>query len=154
MKSDPSQDETLFVDATWKVRQEYRIDPVLDRFFDGLRDGVLLAGRVPSSGRLVLPPRSFCERTGEPVEELVAVGPGGVVRAITQVTTPFPGAPKPPYWLACVQFDGASTAVTAYLRGVDAAQPPGLGWIGRRCQAVFGPERRGHWSDFWLEPQT
>lgn len=148
-----STDDILFVEASWSLRQEWRSDPVLDRFFDSLREGVLLAGRTPE-GRLTIPPRSFCDFTGSPVETLEPVGPGGVVRAITQVMTPFPGAPTPPYLLACVQPDGASNAMPVYLRGVDPAQAPTLAWVGMRCKAVFSAERSGGWDDFWFEPES
>lgn len=146
-----STDDTLFVDATWSLRQEWRIDPVLDRFLDALRDGVLLAGVTPQGP--TIPPRSFCDLTRAKVDTLVPVGPGGTIRAIAQVTTPFPGAPKPPYLLAYVQPDGAANAMPVYLRGVDAARPPGAHWIGRRCKVVFAAERSGGWSDFWFEPE-
>jgi uncharacterized OB-fold protein len=148
------QQEPVFVDATWQVRQVYRIDPLLDRFFDALREGRLLGGRVTSTGRVTVPPRSYCDVTGEPVEQLEPVGPGGVVRAITQVMTPFPNAPKPPYLIVFVQLDGASNACQGYLRGVDATAPPSLDWVGRRCKAVFAAERTGGWSDFWFEPES
>ena len=141
----------VFVDASWDVRQSYRSDPLLDRFFAELRDGRLMGGEVPGTGRVIFPPRSFCELSFRQVDRLVPVGPGGTVRGFTRLAVKLANGPPPPAVIVHVQLDGADTASPGYLRGdiVSADPPPPL--IGARVRAVFKENPDGDWTDFWFE---
>lgn len=141
----------VFVDASWDVRQSYRSDPLLDRFFVELRERRLTGGQVPGTGRVIFPPRSFCELSFRQVDKLVPVGPGGTVRGFTQLAVKLGNGPPPPAVIVHVQLDGADTASPGYLRGevVSASSPPLL--IGARVRAVFKHQLDGDWADFWFE---
>jgi len=133
-----------FVDAGWRVAQRYHADPLLLRFFDGLKSKQLLAGKSPA-GRAIFPPASLCEVTYSEVTELVPVGPRGVIRTFTVLPA------DPPKVIVFVQLDGADTASAGYLRGVWEKDMYSLDLIGAPCIAVFADEPVGDWSDFWFE---
>jgi uncharacterized OB-fold protein len=140
----------LFVDAAWDVLQSYRSDPLLERFFVELKQRRLVGGKVPATGRVIFPPRSFCELSYRKVESLVPVGPGGTIRGFTRLMVKLANGPPPPAIIVHVQLDGADTASPGYLLGaVVAEQAPAL--IGVRCHAVFKETPGGDWTDFWFE---
>lgn len=140
-----------FVDAQWDVRQVYRPDPMLVRFFESLKSKVLLGALVAETGRVIFPPMSFCEVTYQPVERLVPVGPLGTIRAFTVVHTKFANGPPPPHTMVFVQLDGASTASPGYLKDHVTEGAADLDLIGARCRAVFKDDPAGEWQDFWFE---
>jgi uncharacterized OB-fold protein len=141
----------VFVDAAWDVRQSYRSDPLLDRFMDELKQCRLVGGVVPGTGRVIFPPRSFCELSFRRLHDLVPVGPGGTIRGFTRLMVKLGGGPPPPAVIVHVQLDGADTASPGYLRGAVVAQDPPPALIGVRCRAVFKDHPDGDWSDFWFE---
>ena len=147
----PPPEGILFVDAAWDVRQSYRSDPLLDRFFIELKQRRLVGGKVPGTGRIIFPPRSFCELSYREVHDLVPVGPGGAIRGFTRLMVKLANGPPPPAIIVHVQLDGADTASPGYLRGavVEKNPPPAL--IGVRCRAVFKETPDGDWTDFWFE---
>jgi uncharacterized OB-fold protein len=147
-----AQEDTLFVEGRWSVRQSYAEDPMLHLFFEELRKNRrLVGGVVPCHEHVIFPPQRYCERTYEEVKDVVAVGPGGVIRAVTEVMMNLPGAPTPPYLVAFIQLDGTSNASPGYLRGEAANAMEPIKLVGARCHAVFKPECAGDWEDFWFE---
>lgn len=54
------------------------LGPVLGRFFTGLRDRKLVGSKT-RDGRVLVPPMEYDPQTGEALDEIVDVGPGGVV---------------------------------------------------------------------------
>ena len=143
-------DDFIFVDAHWQLRQSYRQDILQPQFFAALREKRLLGVRDPSNGRVLFPPRSFSEAGFCIMSELVAVGPGGIIRTLTRLPGGGPNN-RPAVLLAFVQFDGADSAGAGTLRGAgtDLARPSDL--IGRRCRAVFKDNPAGDWHDYWFE---
>ena len=144
------EDEFVFVDAEWSLKQSFRRDPLQMPFLAGLKEKRLLGVRDPVRNLVMFPPRSFAEESFSEMSELVPVGPGGVIRTLTRV---IPGGkePRPPFLVVFVQLDGAYAAAAGALRGPgsDVADP--LSLIGRRCNAVFKPEPEGAWTDFWYQ---
>ncbi len=146
------QEDAVFVEGRWSLRQSYVEDPMLHRFFDELKKNRrLVGGVVPGRERVILPPQRYCELTYEEVRDLVAVGPGGVIRAVTKVMMNLPGAPTPPYIVAFIQLDGTSNASPGYLRGEAASAIDPIKLVGARCHAVFKAQCAGDWDDFWFE---
>lgn len=144
VRKDPEGIE--FVEASWDVPQRYHADPLLLKFFDGLKEKQLLAAKVPGeTGRVIFPPASFCEATFSPVTRLVPVGPKGRIITFTLL----PG--NSPKLIVFVQLDGADTASAGYLRGVPEERMTSLSFVGASCTAVFADEPKGDWSDFWFE---
>lgn len=142
------QEETIFVDAKWSLRQRYRADPLLGPFLAALKEKRLLG--VRNGAQILFPPRHFAEENFATAGELVPVGPGGVIRTLTRIV-PGGKTPQPPYLVAFVQLDGADCAAAGRLRGAEADAADPLALIGRRARAVFKDEPAGDWSDFWYE---
>ncbi len=146
----PDPEGIVFVDAGWEVPQFYRPDPLLQRMLAELANRRILGSRIAATGRVMFPPQSICEVSFEETDELVEVGPGGVLRTFTIVHTKW-GGREVPYIIAFVQFDGANTATAGFLRNVSTEAAGSLSLIGARCRAVFKDEPVGDWSDFWFE---
>jgi len=144
-------EDVVFVEGSWHLTQTYRSDPMLDAFFEALKQGKLMGGAVQGSSRVMFPPRSVCELTYAKADRLVPVGPGGTIRSFTKVFSTFGNAPKPPYIVAFVQLDGTDTASPAYLRGPGTDSPDLIGLIGKRCKVVCKDQPAGEWDDFWYE---
>jgi uncharacterized OB-fold protein len=101
----------------------------LSRFFTALRDECAIHGaRCARCGKVVVPPSGACELCGGALGELVRVGPGGVVRGMTQVAG---GAPRA---VVRVRLDGANTDLVHF--GRDVAR-------GMRVAPVWAAERSG-----------
>ena len=47
----------------WRIRYNYSVGKVAGVFFDGLREGRILASHCSKSGLSYLPPRAYCERS-------------------------------------------------------------------------------------------
>jgi hypothetical protein len=141
----------------WDSRFAYEVPGKLEipyRYFAGkrgsefltaLRDRkLILASKCSACGRVMLPPRSWCDRCMKPAPEQVAVGPAGTVTAFTVVRYSGAHLPlRPPYVLANILLDGADTALThlvGELRPEDAA-------IGMRVEAVFAAKRQARIGD-------
>jgi len=141
----------------WDSRFAYEVPGKLEipyRYFAGkrgsefltaLRDRkLILASKCSACGRVMLPPRSWCDRCMKPAPEQVAVGPAGTVTAFTVVRYSGAHLPlRPPYVLANILLDGADTALThlvGELRPEDAA-------IGLRVEAVFAAKRQARIGD-------
>ena len=95
--------------------------PITGAFLTGLRGGRILGGRT-RAGRGVCPPAEYDPATGEDLEELVPVGPGGVVTTWAQG------------W-ALVRLDGADTAL---FHRLDVRQPR----VGLRVAPRWRGDRR------------
>jgi hypothetical protein len=68
------------------------VGPVIGAYLDGLEAGRLLGSRV--AGRTLSPPLAYDPATGASVEdELVEIGPEGVITSWTWVTEPYPTHP-------------------------------------------------------------
>ena len=147
--SSSPEEEFVFVDATWELRQTYHRDPIQRQYFAGLLEKRLLGVRDPVGDHVLFPPHTFWDDPYAELHELVPVGPGGVIRTLTRI----PGGPndRPPSIVVYVQLDSASTASAGTLRGpgTDVADPVEL--IGARCRAVFKDEPTGNWNDYWYE---
>lgn len=145
-----NEDEFVFVDAEWVLKQSWRRDPMLAPFLAALKDRKLFGVRDVVRNKVMFPPRWLAEESYSRMTELVPVGPGGIIRTLTRV--PSAGKePKPPVLAVFVQLDGADSAAAGVLKGAgsDVADPGTL--IGKRCRAVFKPEPAGALSDFWYE---
>lgn len=144
------EDEFVFVDADWSLKQLYRRDHLQLSFLAGLKEKRLLGVRDRARGLVVFSPRSFSDESFSEMSELVPVGPGGVIRTLTKIV---PGGKeqRPPFLVVFVQLDGADSAAAGRLRGTGSDPADPLTLIGARCKAVFKPEPEGAWSDFWYE---
>ena len=147
--------ETIVVPEDWHLHYDYIAGPVTSRFLRGLREGRIEGTRSPSAGIVYVPPRAYCERTFEPLDEWVAVGPEGTIEAATIIAQQFEGYRDPPFVLALVKLDGASTALANWLEMEidDVAQAAARVAPGTRVRMVFKDEseRQARITDFAYE---
>ncbi len=111
--------------ATHVIEYAYRrsVGAVLGRFFTELRDRKLVGSRT-RSGRVLVPPCEYDPDSGEAVDEIVNVGPAGVVTTWAWVQQPSAKHPLTrPFAWALVRLDGADTGM---LHAVDAGSEAGM----------------------------
>jgi uncharacterized OB-fold protein len=145
-------DELIFIPGKWELPYHYAAGKVSSRFFIELRDNKRLLGiKCPQCGRVMMPPRGFCERCFVKADEGVEVGPEGTIEAFTITMEKWPGNPDPPFAVAYVKLDGADTAMLNYVTGLDFSDLNETAndlKIGTRVKAVFKEEREGKVTDF------
>lgn len=156
MSSEATNAEQIIIPETWYLEYAHAAGRAGSRFLVALRDQrILLASPCPKCEKIRVPPRAFCEdcfvRTSE---DWVEVGPEGVVESFTITYAKFPGYQDPPYAIAYVRPDRASTAIGNYVHGVDLTDPEAAAKqlsIGTRMRAVFAEEREARVTDFHWE---
>ena len=117
--------------------------PVLGRFLTGLRDAVVVGGRI-SDGRVVVPPPEFDPVTHRAVDDFVEVSDTGTVTSWSWVPEPVDGQPLDrPFAFALVTLDGADTPL---LHALDAASPDEVS-TGMRVRVRWAAERVGAITD-------
>ncbi len=117
--------------------------PVVGAFLTGVREGVLLGIKRPD-GTVLCPPTEYDPETSAELNELVEVGPGGVVTTWTWVAKARPHQPwDRPYALAMILLDGADTPM---MHGVLVEDVEHMS-TGMRVTVSFKDEREGHIAD-------
>src|SRR5580704_9580745 len=66
--------DEMTIPGEWHVRYNYSVGKVAGEFFDGLRDGKILATFCSKSGLAYLPPRAYCERSFQACDGWVEAG--------------------------------------------------------------------------------
>jgi uncharacterized protein len=145
-------DELIFIPGEWEIPYHFAAGKVSSHFFIQLRDNKKLLGiKCPECGRVMMPPRGFCERCFVEADEWVEVGPEGTIEAFTITMEKWPGNPDPPFAVAYVKLDGADTAMMNYVRGLDFSdieETAKILQIGNRVTVTFKEEREGKVTDF------
>jgi len=119
------------------------VGPVLGRFFSGLRDGEIWAGRS-SDGRLLVPPPEYDPATGKPLAEFARIADTGSIVSWTWITAPKRAHPFPrPFAWALIKLDGSDSAL---LHAVDVESESRLR-TGLRVRARWRSERVGEIHD-------
>jgi len=96
------------------------LGPVLQQFFEALRERRVLGART-ASGRVLMPPSEYDPDTGEAIEALVPLPETGVVTSWSWVAEPADGEGlERPFAWALIRLDGADTAM---LHALDAGSP-------------------------------
>ena len=150
--SDQQRGQLLHQELT--LTYDYALGKVAGTFFDGLRDGKILASKCSASGLAYLPPRAFCERSFEPCDSWVEAGGEGVIESSTIVVRGFEGKRPPPVAIAFVRLDGVDSAIANYIDGLDCSDPDeAMKAIvpGTRVKVVFAEQREGRVTDFSFE---
>lgn len=155
MTSQTDAQSSIVLPEDWHLHYEYVAGPVTSRFLRSLQDGRIEGTRSAAADLVYLPPRAYCERTFEPIDEWVEVGPEGVIEASTIVAQQFEGYREAPFALAFVRLDGADTALVNFveLEIDDIEQAAGKIAPGTRVRAVFkdAGEREARITDFAYE---
>lgn len=152
--SDQQQDADVIIPGEWHVRYNYSAGKVTSHFLDQLRRRRIVASKCSRSGIAYLPPRAYCESSFERCDQWVEVGHQGVVEAATIVTAAFDNLPPPPYAIAYVRLEGASTALLNFVRGLDLDDVPAAAAKlvpGARVNVRFKDNLEGRITDFHYE---
>jgi hypothetical protein len=112
MRGHPLSDDA-FRKATpaeqWTPRLEYGWDTgaAIGRFLDGLRDGKIYGVRCRVCGRVVTPPRAFCELDFKPMDEWVELPDTGTINTFSICYVTWDMKPlRVPQIPAVVEIDG------------------------------------------------
>jgi uncharacterized OB-fold protein len=133
---------------------DYALGEVAGAFFQGLREGKLLASHCSASKMSYLPPRAYCERSFERCDEWVEAGTEGTIEASTIIVRGFEGKRPPPVAIAFVRLDGVDSAIANYVDGVDCSDPDAAMQRlppGSRVRLKFVDEPQGSITDFSFE---
>lgn len=150
-------DDTIEIPGEWNIQYSYSAGPTVGEFLAALRDDERVLGRqCPDCERVLVPPRSFCERCFVDTDEWIEVGPGGRIESFTVVPEAVGAGPEAPFAIAYVRLDGADTAMVNEVEGVDLTDPDAAAErlsVGTRVRTVFEPpeEREGRITDFHYE---
>ena len=131
------------VDQHIRAQSRYYAGKIGSKFYVALRDsGKILAVKCPRCGKVYMPPRQTCGPCFYNMSEddMVEVGPGGVVETYAVVNYDEPFMPRrAPFVYAVIRLRGADTGLVHF---IDEAGPGGIE-IGMEVEAVFAPERKG-----------
>ncbi|MBI1884712.1 MAG: Zn-ribbon domain-containing OB-fold protein [Chloroflexi bacterium] len=144
------EEEIIVIPGRWDLPFRHTAGRVASRFFHGLKAKRILALRCPRCQRVLMPPRPFCERCFQPLDDWVEVGQQGTLEAFTICYARFTGLPDPPYCLILVKLDGADSALQHLLGEValeDVQSATQRIQIGMRLEALWREEREGGIKD-------
>lgn len=118
---------------------KYSVGSMASKFFIKIRDSkVLMGAKCPKCRFVNFPPRSVCPKCFSKVEELVELSGKGTLETFTIVHYESPvQAIKPPYAIGVIKMDGADTAMTHFIGGVDAKSIK----AGMKLEPVFKDKR-------------
>lgn len=150
--------ELIEVPGKWEIPYSYTAGETISKFFVELRDNArIMATKCPQCQRILLPPRSFCERCFISLkDQWVELEPVGELRAFTIVAEHFEGAPEPPYVICFVTLGGSTTTMAQFLEGIDLSDLERAKEeikVGMPVRAVFKEraQRQGRVQDFYIE---
>jgi uncharacterized OB-fold protein len=149
--------DLLEMPGKWDLPWVYAAGEVGSKYIAELRDNArIMATKCPQCGRVLLPPRSFCERCFVSLKgHWVELEPKGTLVGFTIVTVPFPEQREPPYIVGYFRIGGASTTFPHFLEGVDLTDIEKARselWAGMPVKVVFREQRVGSMTDFYIEP--
>ncbi len=146
MAEDQTELEYLRADHVLEFPYQRCTGAILGAFFTEIRDNQKFLGVKTSSGRVICPPVEVDPDTLDDLgtENLVEVGPSGVVTSWTWLDQPRPKNPmdKAGAW-ALIQLDGADTGL---MHMVDAGSESAMK-TGMRVKATFIDEPKGDIHD-------
>ena len=140
-----AESESRRLTAAHVLEYPYRrsVGPVLGAFFSGLTERRIVGVRA-RDGRVLVPPVEYDPESGEAIDEIVPVGPGGVVTTWAWVEKPRPKHPLDrPFAWALVKLDGADTPL---LHALDCGSAD-RARAGARVRIRWVAEPEGHIKD-------
>ena len=152
-----SAEERRKVKAQIFVPYELALGPVYARFFDSLKEEKIMGTRCKKCNRTVTPPRGFCPRCFEKIEEWVEVGPEGTIESWAYIVYEFFGmAVKPPYVAGSIRLDGTDVGFQHIIGGFDLSDFNSVRdkvKLGGKVKAVWSKEKKGDILDIaYFEP--
>mgnify|MGYP000698698112 CR=1 FL=1 len=131
-----------------EARYAWACGPAMGRFLAELKEGRIIGRRCRRCGRVLVPPRMFCEWCFRPTDEWVYVRDTGTVLTFSaSYLGPAAERLEEPIIIAVIQLDGASPGVGILHRLGEVKQEEVR--VGMRVKAVWKPpeEREGAITD-------
>jgi hypothetical protein len=129
------------------VPYEVAMGKTWNDFYTFLKENKIMGKKCSVCDRVYVPPRSFCPNCFEEMEKWVEVGPYGRIDAWALINFPFYGQIlKIPYISAQIRLDGAGTAFTHQIGGIDMSDYNEVRKkvkLGDRVRAVWSEEKKG-----------
>jgi len=148
--------ELIEIPCKWDLPWTYAAGEVGSKYITELRDNArIMAMKCHQCGRILLPPRAYCERCFVPLNDWVELKPEGTLEAFTIVTVPFPDEREPPYIVGYFKIGQASTNIPHFLEGIDLSDIEKAKTeikVGMRVKVMFRDQRTGSATDFYIEP--
>ncbi len=121
------------------AKYAYDAGYAVGRFLDGLKEGKILGVKCRKCGRILVPPRSFCELCFVPIQEWVELKDTGTVNtfALSYVAMDVTRL-KEPEIPAVIEIDGASPGI-GILHKLGEVDPKEVK-VGMKVKAVWKPE--------------
>jgi len=121
------------------------VGSMASKFFIKIRDSKVITGaKCPKCNFVNSPPRSVCPKCFSKVEDLVELSGKGTLETFTIVHYESSvQALKPPYAIGVIKLDGADTAMTHFIGGVDAKAIK----AGMKLEPVFKDKREANILD-------
>jgi len=141
-----------FLEQKWNITYTHATGETAGKFLSELGNKKIMGRRCPMCKRVLVPPRTFCDRCYVSTKEWIEVKDEGVIEAFTLVYAPFKSYPDPPYALGYVRLNGADTAILNFIKEVDLSDPKAASEklkIGTRVKVVFKDIPEGRVTDFW-----
>ncbi|HEX4108335.1 MAG TPA: OB-fold domain-containing protein [Solirubrobacteraceae bacterium] len=125
-----------------RLQYDHAYGPYYGRLFDELATSRrILGSRVPSTGKVLVPPREMDDVTFERTGEWVDVADTGVLKAFSVIHLQFVGQTRePPYVYAEIVLDGSNTRLIHAIGGIDPMQAPEKLRCGMRVRAVWNDD--------------
>ena len=140
--------------TTWrpKARYKYAAGVAISRFLEELKNGKIIGRKCRKCGRILVPPRMYCEWCFRPTDEWVYVkDTGRVVTAVISYIAADRARLEKPEIIAVIELDGASPGmgILHKLGEVDPEDVKNMKVFGMRVKAVWKPpeEREGSITD-------
>ena len=138
-------------EGTITLPYRWVMGPVIERFFEELKNKKIMGTRCPKCKRVLVPAREFCPRCFENTKEWVQISDKGTIKTWSLITFEFSGqAVPPPYIQGLIDLDGADTAFAHFIGGVDLSDLANVKdkiKIGMRVEAKWREERQGNIFD-------
>lgn len=140
-----NQSQPIKLQGSIEISYEWSAGVAGSRFFQEIRDNKRIMGtKCPKCGRVLVPPRIFCEECFVDVEEWVEVSSKGELVTFGESYLGTDGSKlKEPWIVGIIRLDGADGGLIHY---IGEARPEELK-IGMRMEAVFNEERNGNILD-------
>ncbi|HPL64481.1 MAG: Zn-ribbon domain-containing OB-fold protein [Syntrophales bacterium] len=145
------------VEGQVKVTYELALGRTWSHFYDCFKEGKIMGTRCRKCSRVLVPPRSFCPRCFEDMDEWVEVSDEGIIETWVYVNMPFfAQETKIPFISAQIRLDGCDSGFTHIVGGVDMSDLDKVRAavkLGGRVKAVWSREKKGSIRDIeYFEP--
>ncbi len=138
---DFAERRVLFTEARPRLRYAWDTGIAVSRFLAGLKNGQLIGRRCRRCGRVLVPPRMFCEECFRPTDEWVYLQDTGTVNtySISYIRWDASRVEEPSI-PAVIEIDGASPGM-GILHLLGEVRPDDVR-VGMKVQAVWKPPRQ------------